>query len=156
MHLQAQLAAWGTLLLAGMMCQEDYLQGLHGLFLAEPENEMLQRLENCTANPKETIVLLLSALDPDDSAQKSAYARMILEPLGMYYRRADLSIGTFARLAEALWRAIPRVIADEEPFVLLSTAADWLDPDAGCEAAARECYERALRFCSKEDAHERL
>ena len=156
MHLQAQLAAWGTLLLAGMMCQEDYLQGLHGLFLAEHENEMLQRLENCTANPKETIVLLLSARDPDDSAQKSAYARMIFEPLGMYYRRADLSIGTFARLAEALWRAIPRVIADEEPFVLLSTAAYWLDPDAGCEAAARECYERALRFCSKEDAHERL
>lgn len=142
--MNAVLTAWGTLLMADLMSESEYLEKLHDLYLEHPDSELLYRLELSTANQKDTLALLLGALDTDDPAQTEAFARLVFAPIEQA-RRDDLPLAELVGIAMRIWRALPRELADRDPFAQLSCADDELysifDP-----AAARDAIDRALSY----------
>lgn len=142
--MNAKLAAWGTLLMADKMTMTEYAEKLHTLFLQNPEDERLLQLENSTANEKDTLAILLAAAEDFTEEEKQAYAKTILSPLAETYRSNRLTLAEFDRIAMQLWRAIPKSIADAEPFVLLTAASDYLGSESA--VVARSYYEQTFSY----------
>ena len=151
--MNATLSAWATLLSAGFMTHDEYIDSLHALYLENPDNDLLYRLEMSTANKKETFALLYGVMDVLADCEKPAYAMQIFEPLEKIYR-TGIPILEFNIIAQRIWNAILHDTNYEEPFVFLTMADDYLDDSIRQEPIARELFEQAFHII-KGEFHDR-
>jgi len=143
--MKAQLAAWGALLRANLMPWNEYVENLHALFLKNPENDFLLKLEMSASNEKDTYAILFDIADNLTDAEKPTYANIIFAPLEKIYR-ANLPIRQFNEIAQRLWNQILFDTNYQEPFVFLTMADDYLDDEVDRESAARELFEQAFSY----------
>ncbi len=117
----------------------NFSQTLDRLFMEDPGNEDYLSLEEMT--PKEAVLHSIGIMYRT-GFDSERFGKLLMRALQQLYRDAPLEI--FARKVYSLWRKLPDVIGEGEPFFTLSYADDCLS--YGDEAQCRQLYENAMHY----------
>ncbi len=140
-ELLACVLLWGE----GLLPWEVYREKLDALFLADPENELLQELEWNSGDRKGAYAKVREYWgNHAGSMRTEVFGRFFMARLKEVFRQDGLDLRWFGAQMYALWGNLPPWLQDVQPFWAFCYADDPLS--WGDEEQSRELYRRALEF----------
>ena len=121
------LCFYYLVLSSGLVEFKDYIEELHGLFLADAgRNETLLELEYCTGDPQETIATLKTALyDKSGQIDYQKVGKMLFDELGKQYSDDPDTLKRLTHELYTIWTLLPEDISSEQPFIRLNSIDDY-------------------------------
>ncbi len=140
-RLYAQVLLW----FHGFNDKNNYESLLNEVFLSDPDNNFLLRLQEHSSNLLDTRGLFSHYLEYENKDFKhDVFGKSLFEGLELVYKSASFSIKVFDRKCYQLWTDLPSEIIQVEPFWTLSYAGEcltWND-----EEQTKKLYENAFAF----------
>lgn len=145
-----ELLAYVLLCYEGVLPRESYQEKLDALFLADPEDELLQELEWNSTDWKGTYAKVREySAAHYETFRMERFGRPFLAALEALYRqRTRTEIRWFAGRMYDIWEGLPPWLQNVQPFWTLSYADDPLT--WGDEKQTRKIYENMFRYYDKE------
>ena len=136
-----ELYIFALLLNEEIIPAESYFRRLDTLFLDNPKNELLLRLEWET-NISEAILYIKKRID-SNILNYELFGKILMEKIKTYYENnPDITI--FADKMYHLWKSLPETLQKKEPFFALCYADDPLS--WGDEKQTRELYAHMMNY----------
>ena len=136
-----ELFAYAILLYENIVTEEMYQKKLNELFLKNPENEMLLKLEWET-DIDEAILYIRTHIEYKNINDEK-FGKSIIKILKKYYEYCT-DIKQFVEKMYSLWEVLPTTIQHKQPFYMLSYADDPLS--WGDIEQSRSIYENVLNY----------
>lgn len=136
-----EILAYGLLMDCNAKAEKLYNEKLDGLFLKNPDNPELLKLELMCGNTEESVIYITNHINFSD-IDIETFEKKLIDCLKTLYSTMD--IDEFSDLSYKLWNRLPSCIADEEPFMILCYAGDSLS--WGDVLSAKKNYERIFLY----------
>lgn len=143
-----ELLACVLLCQEGLLPWETYQEKLDALFLADPDNDLLQELEWNSADRKGACAKVRAYwADHNGELRLEVFGRFFMARLKEVFWREDLDLPWFGSRMYAIWEDLPPWLSDVQPFFTLCYADDPLS--WGDEAQSRALYREMLDYYEK-------
>lgn len=116
-----------------------YSTMLDQLFIEDPDNENYLSLEEMV--PKEAVLHTI-AMMYTSTFDSASFGKALMKALQQLYETIPIDI--FAKKMYSLWKKLPKLVDQEEPFYTLCYADDCLS--YGDEYQCRQLYEKAMHY----------
>ena len=132
----------------GLLPWEVYQEKLDALFLADPDDDLLQELEWNAGDWKGAYARIREYWEGHaESIRMEAFGRFFLDRLKEIFWQEDLDLRRFGKRMYVLWENLPPWLQDVQPFWTLSYADDPLS--WGDVEQSRKIYREMLEYYEK-------
>ena len=124
---------------AGYDEEDNYIEALREIYMSNPEDEDAIELRGMSVKNS---VLHAFTLMNERNIDVPTFGKKLMRALSAYYKNTDLK--SFAGNMYKLWGFLPYSFREDEPFMSLFRADDYLS--YGNEKECRDILEKALNF----------
>ncbi len=139
-----KLVALCVLWACGFGGKKEYLAELDGLFLENPEDDLLLELECLGGDLKSAFSRLYTLIETSADVDVDKFGKELFSALKKIYNENLFPLKEFGEQCYRIWRLLPEKIGDDEPFYTLCYADDPLS--WGDEKQTLELYQAAFDY----------
>lgn len=128
---------------AELLSISEYRNHLDALFISQPDNDLLLKLEWCSSDILASSQLIFDYFK-DSKIDVDAFGSCLMQGIKKYYVQNEVCLKVFNSRVLSIWAKLPSDIHRLEPFWSMSYAGEPLS--WGDTKQSRSIYEKMINF----------